>query len=850
MRPSCAAARVALAALTALAALAAALPPPPPPPALACGIARLAAARADALVAGAGVPAAASRGARDALRLGELCARAEARPAPRRAARQVFAGRARWANVAHAAVADEAARAVYYVDAALGSDDGSGSLSSPFRTVQRGLDAAASGRGGGEVRLRAGVYRAADEPGGRGAALGARHSGITLRSAPGERATLSGAAPLGELAWRRAPVGRAGAPADADVWVARLGDRRTPRRFDALRVDGARATRARFPNCDPERTVPDARLPSAAAAAWAPPRAVGGASFVSVTKPRRDGATAGLFATHEVGVGGACGVYDPPASYWCAASPQGGLAAPFQTPAGLSANASALPNLPRYGAHEAPVFNVWRPARWANWMFEARVEGLEISDSNEAASATFNFTRGGFQGARGAPTGGDWFVENVLAELDAPNEFYLDTRTSELYLWYNGTGTFPGAPPPVGAVEAVVAPSLLRLEGTRAAPVANVTIAEIDFVHAAPTYLSAPHGVPSGGDWALERQAALFAEGTAGLTVEACNFSRLDGNALMLSGSHRAARVRRNEFGWLGGSAVALWGRAELLDGTGGEQPWDTRIEGNLFHEVGIHEKQSAFVFQALAGRSTIARNVAYNAPRAGINLNDPFSGGHRVEGNVIFNTCRESGDHGPINSWDRQPFLWQVPADSESGGGEASAPSLTPEVTTVEHNLLISNYQAQGNVDNDDGSAYYLTRSNVLFLGEVGLKSDWGGHDNAHVGNMHLWVGTCADSGPQGQLDGHQDAFVGNVCLLRPGGTYVADYALNCSAPPAMRIRLANNTLLAEHGTVEVCGMSLAAWRALGNDPGTTVARTPESFEALLDRAARLLGSSMTQWL
>ena len=28
---------------------------------------------------------------------------------------------------------------------------------------------------------------------------------------------------------------------------------------------------------------------------------------------------------------------------------------------------------------------------------------------------------------------------------------------------------------------------------------------------------------------------------------------------------------------------------------------------------------------------------------------------------NLIFNSCRESADHGPINSWDRQPFvtLW-----------------------------------------------------------------------------------------------------------------------------------------------------------------------------------------------
>ena len=31
------------------------------------------------------------------------------------------------------------------------------------------------------------------------------------------------------------------------------------------------------------------------------------------------------------------------------------------------------------------------------------------------------------------------------------------------------------------------------------------------------------------------------------------------------------------------------------------------------------------------------------------------------VARNAIFNTCRQSGDHGPINSWDRQAYLTKV---------------------------------------------------------------------------------------------------------------------------------------------------------------------------------------------
>eukprot|EP00666_Eupelagonemidae_sp_cell4sb_P018096 gene18096-biopygen16006 len=45
-----------------------------------------------------------------------------------------------------------------------------------------------------------------------------------------------------------------------------------------------------------------------------------------------------------------------------------------------------------------------------------------------------------------------------------------------------------------------------------------------------------PHGVPSGGDWGLERRGALFFEGTEELVVDGCRFERLDGNGIMLSG--------------------------------------------------------------------------------------------------------------------------------------------------------------------------------------------------------------------------------------------------------------------------------------------------------------------------
>lgn len=61
-------------------------------------------------------------------------------------------------------------------------------------------------------------------------------------------------------------------------------------------------------------------------------------------------------------------------------------------------------------------------------------------------------------------------------------------------------------------------------------------------------------------------------------------------------------------------------------------------------------------------------------SPSTAINYNDNLGGGNSVHDNLIFNSCRESGDHGitgltrialtiegPINSWDRMPFLTDV---------------------------------------------------------------------------------------------------------------------------------------------------------------------------------------------
>ena len=166
---------------------------------------------------------------------------------------------------------------------------------------------------------------------------------------------------------------------------------------------------------------------------------------------------------------------------------------------------------------------MWRPARWANWMFEV--------GSHNASSHNFTFGKGGNQGARGENSGGDYFVENVFEELDSPGEFFFDRKAAKLYLFHNGTG----APPPQASVVAPSLRTLVNITASQWAPATGITHSGITYRATRYTYMD-PHGVPSAGDWALDRVGAIFLQGTEGATFDGCTFERLDGNAVMVSG--------------------------------------------------------------------------------------------------------------------------------------------------------------------------------------------------------------------------------------------------------------------------------------------------------------------------
>ena len=257
-------------------------------------------------------------------------------------------------------------------------------------------------------------------------------------------------------------------------------------------------------------------------------------------------------------------------------------------------------------------------------------------------------------------------IENVFEELDAPGEWFHDVVSRQLYLWWNATA---GTPPPANVtLAATQAQVLFNATGTQALPIVNISFLGLGFRDTAHT-LFEPHGHPSSGDWALQRTAALFFQGTVGVTISGCVFERFDGLGVFFSGYARNASVADSEFAWGGETAVALWGygRGSPVPGvgpdmTGGDQPRGTYIGYNEFRELGVWQKQSAAIFQAEAGLSLIENNFIFNGPRAGVCFNDGALGGSVIQRNVMANLCRESGDHGPFNRCVRVALLGYMP--------------------------------------------------------------------------------------------------------------------------------------------------------------------------------------------
>ena len=423
---------------------------------------------------------------------------------------------------------------------------------------------------------------------------------------------------------------------------------------------------------------------------------------------------------------------------------------------GFAADAISTNRVARWADPAGGYFHAMHPALWGDFTWL-------ITGKDAQGGLTLE---GGWQNNRGAAAHRTIrFVENIFEELDAPGEWFLNNKTHVLYFY-----------PPAGldlaraTVEATRLRGLVEFRGSEQEPVRFVTLRGLTFRQAARTVMETKEPLMR-SDWAIYRGGAIFFEGAEDCALEDCFLDQVGGNAVFVNHYNRRITVRGCQIAKAGASGVCFVGdpraarsplfnfgqvnKLEDLDrapGPLGENyPADCLVDNCLIYLTGRVEKQTAGVEIELAQGITIRHCSIYDVPRAGINIGDGCWGGDVVEFCDVFDTVKETGDHGCFNSWGRDRY-W-CPDTSEVNKRVRQFPEL-PRLDTVKPNILRNNRwrcDHGWDIDLDDGSSFYIISNNLCLRGGIKNREGYGRvvENNIMVDagfNPHVWFEASGD--------------------------------------------------------------------------------------------------------
>jgi hypothetical protein len=423
---------------------------------------------------------------------------------------------------------------------------------------------------------------------------------------------------------------------------------------------------------------------------------------------------------------------------------------------GFSADAISKERAARWANPVGGYYHAMHPAFWGDFTWR-------ITGKNTNGEPTLE---GGWQNNRGAAAHRDVrFVENIFEELDAPGEWFLDVQTHTLYFH-----------PPAGldlkaaVVEATRLRTLVEFRGDEANPVKWVTLRGLTFRHAERTVMDNREPLMR-SDWTIYRGGAVCFNGAEDCAIEDSFIDQVGGNAVFVNNYNRRIAIRGMQIARAGANGICFIGdpqaaRSPLfnyhqvqpldrIDRTPGPKsnnyPADCLVEDCLIYLTGRVEKQTAGVQIDLAQSITVRQCSIYDMPRAGINIGSGCWGGHLIEFCDVFDTVKETGDHGSFNSWGRDRF-WR-PNIREVNEWVKQAPEL-PLLDVVNPIVLANNRwrcDHGWDIDLDDGSSHYVITNNLCLNGGIKLREGYARvvENNILVnngGHPHVWYAASED--------------------------------------------------------------------------------------------------------
>ncbi len=327
------------------------------------------------------------------------------------------------------------------------------------------------------------------------------------------------------------------------------------------------------------------------------------------------------------------------------------------------------------------------------------------------------------------------YIENLPSLLTDADEWYYDRKKGILYVSQEALS--PGRHD-IGIPDRLCLLSLHDCMNTQ------ITVQGIYFTDTDRSTFKSPWERYLRSDWAFNRASTIAISGSSDIRLTDCRFENLGSNALGIFGECKGISVDSCDFrdcltngililgdpdstyctsSWEGSRHRTQMESPEQTGPSSEHYPRDIHIAGCHFYNLGTEDKQSAGVCISLALRVTVDRCTLHHLPRAAINICENAFGGHTVSNCDLFDCVRETGDHGPFNSWGRDRFWTLRDADDRTGKfGLQKKPYVLADMlepNTLRHNRVVG---SRGfGIDLDDGSSNYTIEDN-LCIG-VGIK-------------------------------------------------------------------------------------------------------------------------------